>query len=375
MNSSHIRTGESNATFLESHIERLSDSLNRVENDRLIPLHREVLILRQLVDFQNTKLDKLTSLLTDLVIQLMVKRGKLPGEDVVEMSLRAHPDSPEEDDEAESMLRSIRAFQESVNVNDLQRHNIQQQLNQHRSNLQTHQQQQQQQQQQQTHHPMIDQSRVSMQRMQNQLNHHQNQDPTSGHLSRSLGNTMDPEFHHHAASGLIPNSISSRQVSQDHQTHLPNETNDEASKQKSKTKKRKRSERNEKDIPSLVEKPVSSKKSRSKDDKAQEKVHIEFIHNPTTVREIYDEFYKGYKGQGPLCEMDEKYGKLNWRGDSRTKESKRYQRRKRLCDAIKRGSYKYNKSDDEMIEYLESFRKEKSLTWVMNGNIPDDLKE
>ena len=35
------------------------------------------------------------------------------------------------------------------------------------------------------------------------------------------------------------------------------------------------------------------------------------MHNPTNVREIYDEFFKGYKGQEPLCELDEKYGKAS----------------------------------------------------------------
>ena len=98
------------------------------------------------------------------------------------------------------------------------------------------------------------------------------------------------------------------------------------------------------------------------------------MHNPTNVREIYDEFFKGYKGQEPLCELDEKYGKSEWRGDSRSKESKRFQRRKKLCDAIQRGMVKYGKNADEIIEYLESFRKDKSLTWLMNGHLPEDLQ-
>lgn len=105
----------------------------------------------------------------------------------------------------------------------------------------------------------------------------------------------------------------------------------------------------------------------------EKKIEIVFIHNPTTVKEIYDEFYHGYKGQEPLCGLDAKYGKHEWRGDSRSKESKRYQRRKKLCDAIQRGILKYGKTADEVIEYLEDYRKEKSLTWLMNGNLPDDL--
>ncbi|RLV93372.1 hypothetical protein JA1_002514 [Spathaspora sp. JA1] len=104
------------------------------------------------------------------------------------------------------------------------------------------------------------------------------------------------------------------------------------------------------------------------------KIIVDFLHNPMSVKEIYDEFTKGFKGQLPLCQMDEKYGKSEWRGDSRSKESKRFQRRKKLCDAIDRGTIKYNKSVEEIIGYIEEFRGDKSLTWVMNGNLPSDLE-
>lgn len=100
-------------------------------------------------------------------------------------------------------------------------------------------------------------------------------------------------------------------------------------------------------------------------------VTIEFLHNPTTVRQIYDEFTKGFGGQPPLAELDEKYGKLMWRGDLRLKELKRFQRRKKLVDAIERGMQRYGKSADEIIQYIEDFRGDKSLTWVMNGHLPD----
>lgn len=105
------------------------------------------------------------------------------------------------------------------------------------------------------------------------------------------------------------------------------------------------------------------------------KVAIDFLHNPMTVKEIYDEFTKGFRGQIPLREMDERFGKHEWRGDSRSKESKRFQRRKKLCDAIERGMGKYGKSAEEIISYIEEFRGDKSLTWVMNGNLPRDLME
>lgn len=103
------------------------------------------------------------------------------------------------------------------------------------------------------------------------------------------------------------------------------------------------------------------------------KISIDFLHNPMTVREIYEEFTKGFRGQPALCEMDARFGKHEWRGDLRSKQSKRYQRRKKLCDAITRGMQKYDKSADEIIGYIEEFRGDKLLTWVMNGNLPADL--
>lgn len=105
------------------------------------------------------------------------------------------------------------------------------------------------------------------------------------------------------------------------------------------------------------------------------KLSIDFLHNPMTVKEIYYEFTKGFQGQPPLRELDHRLGKYQWRGDSRTKESKRYQRRRKLCEAIERGMNKYAKSAEDIIQYIEDFRKNKSLTWVMNGNLPKDLLE
>ncbi|KAM9886285.1 hypothetical protein OXX79_014294, partial [Metschnikowia pulcherrima] len=83
------------------------------------------------------------------------------------------------------------------------------------------------------------------------------------------------------------------------------------------------------------------------------KVTIDFLHNPMTVKEIYDEFTVGFRGQPPLREMDERYGKHEWRGDSRSKESKRFQRRKKLCDAIERGMSKFGKTAEEIQEFIE----------------------
>lgn len=105
------------------------------------------------------------------------------------------------------------------------------------------------------------------------------------------------------------------------------------------------------------------------------KVSVDFLHNPMTVKEIYDEFTKGFRGQPPLRDMDERFGKHDWRGDSRSKQSKRFQRRKKLCDAIERGVHKYGKTPEEIVNYIEEFRGDKSLTWIMNGNLPADLME
>lgn len=109
------------------------------------------------------------------------------------------------------------------------------------------------------------------------------------------------------------------------------------------------------------------------EDKKKPKISVNFLHNPMLIKEIYDEFTKGYQGQMALKEMDSKYGKHEWRGDSRSKELKRFQRRKRLHDAIERGVLKYEKTAEEIILYIEGFRGERSLTWVMNGNLPPDL--
>ncbi|KAI5961531.1 hypothetical protein KGF57_001656 [Candida theae] len=381
--SSNSRTSQSTMALLEAKIGQLTNQFNRIESDRVTPLEREISMLRQLLDFQNTKLDKVTSLLTDLITQVMPRRNKIPSEDDVVMSLRTNgASSPESDDDDESMLRSIRAFQESINVSDLQRHNnVQQQIHQHMGNLQA-------QQLHQNHQPVIDHNRVSMHRMPNQQqqqqqqqqqhqHQHQNQsqDPASVHLARTISSSMDPELQH--VSSVLSENILSRQVSQDNQLsrRLNHSQEDIALKQKSKSRKRKRGETNDAENTSRSDTRMSSKVDQGGDSTPQDKIHIEFIHHPSTVREIYDEFYKGIKGQEPLCELDEKYGKLKWRGNSRSKDSKRYQRRKRLCEAIKRGSQKYNKSDDEMIEYFETFRKNKSLTWLMNGNIPEELAE
>lgn len=178
--SSRIRTNDQNVAFLEAKVDRLTNQLSKLENDRILSLQREVAMLRQLLDFQNAKLDKVTLLLTDLVTQLMHRKGK-SGDDEVEMELRAQGAPPEvTEDDDESMLHSIRAFQDSVNVSDLQRHNLPLQINQNMNHLQTQQPRLIVQQ------SILDHNRVSMQRMQQQLTHHQNQTTVPDPLDRDL---------------------------------------------------------------------------------------------------------------------------------------------------------------------------------------------
>lgn len=94
-----------------------------------------------------------------------------------------------------------------------------------------------------------------------------------------------------------------------------------------------------------------------------------------TIKKMYTKFTQGYNGQFPLRELDERFGKLQWRGDSKSKESKRVQLWKKLCEAIEQSIFKYHKSAEKIIQYIEEFREHKSLTWAMNGNLPKDLQK
>ncbi|CAI5757980.1 unnamed protein product [Candida verbasci] len=236
-------------------------------NDKFYTLQQEVSLLRQIVDFQNTKIDKLSKLYTDLI-----EDNKLAKQQHDEDVLNALNDV-----EVESLPETNELNNEPPSPS-------------HLNNLQIQQHQQ----------------RLHQQHLHNQIGFESNMDPA----------LQEPQPQQH---------------------------------------------------PKPIEQP------RPKRKKIEKKMNILFLHNPTTIREIYDEFYKGYKGQEPLCELDAKYGKHVWRGDSRSKESKRFQRRKKLCDAIQRGMIKYGKSADEIIDFIEKFRGDKSLTWIMNGNLPPDI--
>lgn len=322
-------------SYFESKIDKLTSQLN-IEREKVSTLQQEVVLLKQYSDYQNSKIDKVTSLIGDLL------------------------DKKSQDD---AVLNSIQALQEDVDVGDIQ--GQMDQLTSHHG-LNPHLQQQQ---------ILHNQHRQAQRQQQQQRRNAHIQQELSGHIDSN----MDPALHQVAvataavqaqaqanqqqptATTLAPPSQQQQPPQQALQgtSQLPSQSS-----QKSKKKVTKRK---------AEDAGFNSLSGSSSKAHVPRKIEIVFIHNPTTVKEIYDEFYSGYKGQEPLCGLDAKYGKHEWRGDSRSKESKRYQRRKKLCDAIQRGVLKYGKTADEVIEYLEDYRKEKSLTWLMNGNLPEDL--
>ncbi|KGR13717.1 hypothetical protein MG3_02147 [Candida albicans P78048] len=335
--------------YFDSKLDKVTSQLN-IDNDKIVDLQQEIVLLKQYIDYQNSKIEKVTSLIGNLL---------------------------EKKSQDEAVLNTIQALQEDVDVGDLQRQVDQ--LTSHHSLGQSQQQQQHQllnsQHRQQPRQPNEQQSlqhhqQPHQQHQQQHLHQHQNQHQQqhsqrpshmSQDISSQLESNMDPALHQVAVA-----TAAVQQAQAHSQSNEP--LGMASSSQQRVSKPTKKQSRKKSDITGSKGETAGAKSSPVR------KVHITFMHNPTNVREIYDEFFKGYKGQEPLCELDEKYGKSEWRGDSRSKESKRFQRRKKLCDAIQRGMVKYGKNADEIIEYLESFRKDKSLTWLMNGHLPEDLQ-
>ncbi|KHC45837.1 hypothetical protein W5O_02139 [Candida albicans Ca6] len=335
--------------YFDSKLDKVTSQLN-IDNDKIVDLQQEIVLLKQYIDYQNSKIEKVTSLIGNLL---------------------------EKKSQDEAVLNTIQALQEDVDVGDLQRQVDQ--LTSHHSLGQSQQQQQQHQllnsqHRQQPRQPNEQQSlqhhQQPHQQQQQHLHQHQNQHQQqhsqrpshmSQDISTQLESNMDPALHQVAVA-----TAAVQQAQAHSQSNEP--LGMASSSQQRVSKPTKKQSRKKSDITGSKGETAGAKSSPVR------KVHITFMHNPTNVREIYDEFFKGYKGQEPLCELDEKYGKSEWRGDSRSKESKRFQRRKKLCDAIQRGMVKYGKNADEIIEYLESFRKDKSLTWLMNGHLPEDLQ-
>ncbi|KAI3406329.2 tgs1 [Candida oxycetoniae] len=394
--------------LLGNKVDRIASHLQNLESDRIITLQQEVSLLRQLVDFQNVKLEKLTCLLSEVVDNSRRQKRRR-----IFNRLASNVVDDEETDDASTL---IEVFHDGVNVNDLERSPSQNEMSQHPLSL-SHLPQQQQnhhQQQQQQHQVLIDRRRPQVahlrqqppppppqQQQQQHALHPQNE------LGSNLDSNMDPQLHQTRMRSPVGGGASSTPLQQQLQAqtqnslegshHSPTTTatpvgttaqlraqqmlaqvRTPAGKSTKKTKpdQMKNAVIHDKDggAGGCNTPEQQSPQSTNREEDEERKVKIEFINNPTSVREVYDEFFKGYNGQEPLCELDAKYGKHEWRGDSRSKESKRYQRRKRLCDVIKRSAYKLSKSDDAIINILENYRMEKSLTWIMNGHLPPELE-
>lgn len=322
-----VGSDSSTGTFFQQTFDRLTDAVAKLENDKLaendkiVALTNEVTYLRQLLDFQNLKIEKLASLVADLA----------------------------ENKNQDAMINSLLAVQAHVLEHD----------NDHVTEVQDQVQQQ------------VDQLQPQHDMSQQQVH---------------LDSNMDPALHQVAVAAAAVQAQQAQQVQAQQQhaqvaqqqhrqdQHQHRQDGGEKARKKSYSNKRKLGEGSVDgngafgDSHGVGGDGVGGSAASKKP-----KITIDFLHNPMSVKEIYDEFTKGFRGQPALCEMDAKYGKHEWRGDSRSKESKRYQRRKKLCDAIERGMLKYGKPEEEIIRYIEEFRGEKSLTWVMNGNLPEDL--
>ncbi|KAF6063691.1 Transcriptional activator of glycolytic enzymes family protein [Candida albicans] len=307
--------------YFDSKLDKVTSQLN-IDNDKIVDLQQEIVLLKQYIDYQNSKIEKVTSLIGNLL---------------------------EKKSQDEAVLNTIQALQEDVDVGDLQRQVDQ--LTSHHSLGQSQQQQQHQllnsQHRQQPPHQQHQQQHLHQHQNQHQQQHSQRPSHMSQDISSQLESNMDPALHQVAVA-----TAAVQQAQAHSQSNEP--LGMASSSQQRVSKPTKKQSRKKSDITGSKGETAGAKSSPVR------KVHITFMHNPTNVREIYDEFFKGYKGQEPLCELDEKIKKIS--------------KRKKLCDAIQRGMVKYGKNADEIIEYLESFRKDKSLTWLMNGHLPEDLQ-
>lgn len=300
-----IDEGEFSNHYIQESFDKINDAISKIEGDKMARITLELSYLRHVLDYQNTKIEKLTSLMADFL----------------------------ENKNQNAIISSLQAIQDSDN----QKHSSVADL--------------------------IDQQ-VQGQATGTDADHTQVGDGPSGmpsypdslaNASVHLDSNMDPQLHQVAAAAV--------QQAEEQAAQLQHQPNMDKYRKKIYLKRK----------PNPDDPSASPQDPDGLRDSKRPKISIDFLHNPMTVKEIYDEFTKGFRGQPPLCEMDSRFGKHEWRGDSRSKESKRYQRRKKLCDSIARGMQKYDKTAEEIIRYIEEFRGDKSLTWVMNGNLPPDL--
>lgn len=331
---------------LEVQVKNLTDKLDKIENDKYTTTNHDIIYLKEVVEFQNAKLEKLTNLVNDF---LKGDNHNLLLSSIQENDVNVNDQVNQVQDQVEQQVRQhvalvpattvAAAAAAAANNNHHHSHHHHSQVNSHVNSGQGH-----------PH------SHVNHGHLNNQHNPYKSTDD----LQTTLDSNIHPELH--VAQPTVTNAGTGQA------------TNDLSEFTKATTASNKSLKRKQPSTSSASgAPPMLSSNNGMANDLKRPKIIIDFIHNPMTVKEIYDEYTKGFRGQPPLCELDEKYGKSQWRGDSRSKESKRFQRRKRLCDAISKGMAKYNKSAEEIISYIEEFRGDKSLTWVMNGNLPEDL--
>ena len=99
--------------YFDSKLDKVTSQLN-IDNDKIVDLQQEIVLLKQYIDYQNSKIEKVTSLIGNLL---------------------------EKKSQDEAVLNTIQALQEDVDVGDLQRQVDQ--LTSHHSLGQSQQQQQQ----------------------------------------------------------------------------------------------------------------------------------------------------------------------------------------------------------------------------------------
>lgn len=302
----------------ENKINILAEKLDKLENSKILSLTAELAYFKEVIDYQNTKIEKLSQLVSEFIKN---ENNHLLSLSSIQEN-EVNDDVNQVQDQVEQQVRQHVAHQ----VRNGQQHNGN--IEGLEGNI----------------HPEL---QVAQAAVADNLDYRNTQGHNhSQHSSNNHQRHHQPHGHHpddHRVPGVEEGPLAHVSV------QLPSEQTSTRTKFKRKFD------------------------GDDDDSNKEPKVVIDFIHNPMTVREIYDEYTKGFKGQPPLCELDQRYGKAHWRGDSRSKESKRFQRRKRLCDAIHNGMSRFNKSADEIISYIEEFRGDKSLTWIMNGNLPADL--
>ena len=79
--------------YFDSKLDKVTSQLN-IDNDKIVDLQQEIVLLKQYIDYQNSKIEKVTSLIGNLL---------------------------EKKSQDEAVLNTIQALQEDVDVGDLQR--------------------------------------------------------------------------------------------------------------------------------------------------------------------------------------------------------------------------------------------------------------